>query len=324
MKKITLHTIALFLMSAITQAQPTLNRNEMLPIGSVMVEKYTTDFSILDTSIQGSGVIWDFSKLKNNSSIPDLVVNIVNPASTPYSANFTNSNYAYKEVSGGITKYRYFNLTNTEMERVGSYSFNLNIYSDPQMEYIFPLTLGAINEDTWANTNSSTGGTYDIECVGDGKLILPSGTYNAIMVKAHITEFFLDIYTYFWYSSDNGAILTEYIVGDGIFTADTGFYLDSVTLDVPINNFVTDFNYNNPITNDFTLNFQSLNSDKYSYTVFNSIGLKVLQGGYITSNEGTTESLKVDFSTFQSGVYYFTLKSEEKGQNVKTIKLIKQ
>lgn len=322
MKKITLHTIAFLLISTIIQAQPTLNRNEMLPFGSAMVDKYTDDFSIINTSIQGSGVIWDFSKLTNNS-IPDLVINIVDPASTPYSADFTNSNYAYKEISGGITNYRYFNLTDTKMERVGSYVFNLNTYSDPQIEYIFPLSLGTLNIDTWESTNSSLGGTYDLECVGNGTLILPSGTYNAIMVKAHITEFFLDFYTYFWYSSDNGAILTEYVIGDGLFTADSAFYLDSLILGVPKNNFISNINYNNPITNDLTLNFQSLNSDKYSYTVFNSIGQNVLQGN-LKSNEGTLETLKVDFSKLQSGLYYFTLKSEENRQNVKTIKLLKQ
>lgn len=322
MKKITLHTIAFLLISTIILAQPTLNRNEMLPFGSVMVEKYTDDYSIINTSIQGSGVIWDFSKLTNNL-IPELVLNIVDPASTPYSADFTNSNYAYKEVSGGITNYRYFNLTDTKMERVGSYVFNLNTYSDPQTEYIFPLSLGVSNEDTWESTNSSLGGTYDLECVGDGTLILPSGTYNAIMVKAHITEFILDFYVYFWYSSDNGAILTEYVVGDGLFTADSAFYLGSLTLGVPKNNFISNFNYNNPITNDFTLNFQSLNSDKYSYTVFNSIGQNVLQGN-LNSNEGTMKSFKIDFSTLPSDLYYFTLKSEENRQNIKTIKLLKQ
>jgi len=323
MKKITLNTIALFLIAINALAQPTLNRSEMLPFGSVMVEKKIENLSIINTSIQGSASIWDFSKLTSSPKSLDLVINIVDPATTPYSASFKNSNYAYKEETGGTIKYRYFNLTDTKMERVGSYGNNVNTYSDPQIEYIFPLSLGASNEDEWESTNSSFGGTYDLECVGDGTLKLPSGTYNALMVKVHVNESFLDYDVYFWYSSDNGAILIQYVEGDGFFVPESGLYLGSLTLDVPKNSFVSNFNYNNPVTNDFTLNFQSLNSDKYSYTVFNTLGQNILKGRLSPSNE-VTQSLKVDFSTLKSGLYYFTLQSEESKQNVKTIKLIKQ
>ncbi|MGQ0826808.1 MAG: hypothetical protein ACT4ON_00280, partial [Bacteroidota bacterium] len=215
MKKF-LHTFTFCFLFTLVQAQPTLLSTEMLPYGSVMTNKGIANLTVIDTTIQGAGAVWNFSALTANAN-PDFVVNIVNPSTTPYAASFPGSNYGYREVTGATTNYRYFSLTGTKMERVGSYVSNVNLYNDPQVEYVFPLTLGTVNNDTWDNTNSSSGGTYDLKCIGSGTLTTPGGTFNALMVRVHAVESFLDFYVYFWYSSDNGAILLTYVVGDGFF-----------------------------------------------------------------------------------------------------------
>lgn len=323
MKKITLHTTALCFLAVLTQAQPSLLSSEMLPFGSVMTEKSVMNLTVVDTTIQGAGVTWNFSAFTNNTSNPDLVVNIVNPSTTPYASNFPSANYGYKEVQGAATNYRYFSLTTAKMERVGSYVSNVNTYTDPQVEYVFPLALGTTNYDTWANTNSSTGGTYDLKCVGTGTLIIPSGSYNALLVRVHLTESFIDIYAYYWYSSDNGAILVSYIAGDGFFIAESAYYLGSLSIDVEENEFITDIRYNNPVENEFTLYFESKSNAVYAYDVMNATGQNILEGS-LESINGNTEKLSVDFSNLRSGIYFFSIRPENSGQKPKTLKIVKQ
>src|SRR5262245_11321076 len=134
------------------EAQPTLLSSEMLAPGAVCRYKRPTSLSVIDTTIQGANSTWNFSTL-SPQSVPDLVVTVANPASTPYSALFPTANYAY--VESPSTAYRYFQLTSTFLDRVGSYTASANTFNDPQREYVFPLSLGVSNLDTWDNSSSS-------------------------------------------------------------------------------------------------------------------------------------------------------------------------
>ncbi len=321
--KILLQVITICLSFTLARAQLTLLNSEMLPFGAVMTEKSVMDLSVIDTTIQGTGVTWNFSTLTNNTSVSDLVVTIVNPVATPYAASFPNSNYGYKEVKGTTTNYRYFSLTSTKMERVGSYVSNVNSYNDPQVEYVFPLAYGTVNNDTWDNTNSSTGGNYNLKCIGTGTLKLPGGSYNALMVRVHCIESFLDFYVYFWYSSDNGAILLTNIKGDGLFVGNSATYLSSLTIDIKENNFITDLSYNNPVENNLNLSFQTADNGIYNYTVINSLGQKVNEGNseIVAQN---TNTLDIDFSSYPAGIYFFSIRSEKSDQADKTIRIIKK
>src|SRR4051812_49215994 len=120
MKKI-LPTITLCLLFITTKAQLQLLSTEMLAYGSVMTDKSVLNLSVIDTSIQGAGVFWNFASIIPDPSVQNLVVTITDPAGTPYGSSFPNSNYGYYEVQGSYTAYRYFSLTGTKMERVGSY-----------------------------------------------------------------------------------------------------------------------------------------------------------------------------------------------------------
>ena len=321
MKK-TLLSITFFYLFIIAQAQPTLLSSEMVPYGTVMTEKYINNLTVIDTTIQGAGAVWNFSGLANSTD-PDMILNIVNPSTTPYSANFPSSNYGYKEVRGATTNYRYFSLVSTKMERVGSYVSNVNIYSDPQIEYVFPLTLGTTNTDTWASSNSSTGGTYDLVCIGSGTLTTPGGMFNALLVRVHVVESFIDINAYYWYSSDNGAPLLTYIPGDGFFISPVGMWMNSIAIGIEENDFVSDIRYNNPAENNFKLSYRAKNNANYTYTVINSIGQKV-NAGNVETTAGNYETLDIDLSNYPSGIYFFTIRSNESDQATKTIKFIKE
>jgi len=324
MKK-SLYAFIICFSFTVAQSQPALLSSEMLPYGAVVIERgiLKSSFSVIDTTIQGADAIWNFGSLTNNIYTPDLVINIVNTSTTPYTDSFPNSNYGYKEVTGTTTNYRYFNLTDTKMERVGAYTSTVIYYNDPQVEYVFPLTLGAENNDTWDNSTAS--GTYDFKCIGTGTLTIPGGSYNALMVRIHTYKVgdVYSYYSYYWYSSDNGAILLMYIVGDCCFVLPYAKYMSSLSLGIEGSELITDICYNNPVENNFTLTFHSGNNADYSYTVINSMGQKVFIGNSKVFAR-TEETLNIDFSSFPAGIYFFSLTSKGSNPINKTIKIVKQ
>jgi hypothetical protein len=322
-------TCFVLLLVHITYAQHTLLRSEMLDYGSTVTHKYITNFTVIDTTIQGDGAVWDFSSLTHNESVQDLVVTMAHPDSTPYAADFPNATYAYVESSTTIN-YRFFNLTSDRMERVGSYVSSVNTYTDPQIEYVFPLTLGTKNSDTWNNTNSSFGGgTYSFECVGSGTLITPTGTFDALMVRVRMVELF-DVDAYHWYSADNGAQLLSYVVGDGLFMTNSGMYADEITVgsgtittNIDEIDFIKDISYNNPVENTLKLQFNSHVSAPCSYIIVNSVGKVVYQE---TSSviDGYQETVTINFSNYPSGIYFLKLSIDGAETSVKTVKVIKK
>lgn len=320
MKK-NLLILSLFSIVISSKGQHTLLSSEMLPFGSYSVQKTVSNLSVIDTTNQGLNRIWNFSAIQY-SAVADLTVHIVNPTSTPYSSSFSNSNYGYKEVTGTTTNYRYFNLNSTLMERVGSYVSNTNIYSDPQIEYVFPLTLGTTNNDSWASTNSSTGGTYNLKCIGTGTLILPSGTYTALLVRVNVEESFIAFPVYAWYSADNGVQLLSYIVGDGFFIAPKGLVLSSISVGVNELEFVTEVKYINPFNDNFSMSFITKENKTVDYTIVNSLGQVIIKGK--ADNYNNEHIIHADMSSEANGIYFLTLQSSDTGlHEIKTIKLIK-
>ncbi len=320
-KGITLFALTLFV--NITFAQHSLLSSEMLGFGSKVIQKYISDLSVIDTTIQGNGVVWDFSSLKNNASIQDLVITIADPNSTPYAAAFPNANYVYIE-SQSTTNYRFFNLSTDKMERVGSYVSSVNTYSDPQTEYVFPLTLGTKNTDSWNSTNSSFGGTYDLECVGSGTLITPGGTFNALMVRVRMEEGSFETDAYYWYSADNGCPLLSYVI-DRFFMRSVGIYANEIitgTNSIDRIEFIQDISYNNPVENTLTFNFNSNLNANYSYAVINSVGKIVCQKA--SHLDGSKETLNINFSDYPSGMYFVKFSIDGTAKSVKVFKVIKK
>lgn len=301
--------------------QTVLNSSEMLPFGSVMTLSIADDYSIIDTVTQGQGVTWNLTGLTGNSSATDLVVEIVKPANTPYGGSFPTANYAYSENSG--TAYRYFDLSSTKMERVGSYSGGvIKTYGDPQVEYVFPFAYGVENNDTWTNSASSTGGTYDLKCIGTGTLNLPGGSYQALMVRVHSTESFLDYNVYFWYDANNGAVLLQYIIGDGFYIGTGARFASNITLGNSELEALGSLKYTNPVVNQFKMSFDNNFGSNLTYTIIDISGRKVYQGVPDSSN-GKVQ-IEHDFSTLEKGMYIVTVLDADNSEMLKSIKIVKQ
>jgi len=305
--------------SVFSMAQPTLLSTEMAPLGTNWIMHYSQNFNLVDTTVQGANVTWNFSSIQSNSQT--LTINVVDPSQTPYGSMFPSANYCY--IEGPTLTYVYFNLSSSKMERIGSWrNGTLNTYTDPQTEYIFPLTLGSYNYDTWDNTLSSSGGIYELECIGYGTLILPMGTFNdVLMVRVHLEEFILDFDAYFWYSSSNGSVLVQYIPGDGLFIPESLAYTTVINLGTSIESseLSNQFKYNNPVKSSLSLYFENEIESDLNYQVLNAMGQQ-LHTGVIVRNSSEAE---IDLSHLSSGVYLLTLK-EEKTNAEKTIKVVKQ
>lgn len=303
--------ITFFLFCACTialHAQPQLTSDEMLPFGSFMEFYYADNYAIIDTNIQGADVIWDFSDLDDISG-EDLTVTIVDPAETAHGDDFPESNYAYHEEASGYNGYRYFLLSAEQMERVGSYVGSLNTFTNTQEEYIFPFELGTTNIDTWDNTASGFGGgDYNLSCIGYGTLILPDVAFNdALMVRVNLTEGdIIDIWDYIWYSSDNGAILLNYIDGDGFWVGDQAVYINNLNEFVGVEEiaFADEIKYNNPVTDQLQLSF-SEQVEAGEYFIINQLGQTISSGEI---NSGSLD-LHISTAELSNGIYSVVLTS---------------
>jgi hypothetical protein len=304
-------------------AQPTLNSNEMMPFGTYIEYQESDNLTLIDTSIQGSAVTWNFQNLTTGTTNADLTLTCMEPNQTPYGASFPNANFSWKE--GPDVFYSYYNLTPNKMERVGSAtSTSQNEYTDPQIEYVFPLTYGTTSTDSWNNTQSSFGGTYNFECVGYGTLNLPGATHNdVLMVRARLIEgFFIDINVYYWYDSHNGIPLLIYLVGDGFFILSSGLYVSSISVGINEHETLTAVEYNNPVRDHLTLSYANPEQSEIGYTIHSITGQQVMSG-VIAPSAGLKKDLNIDVSQLIPGIYLVSLKYSQSKDHGSTFKVVK-
>lgn len=302
--------------------QAVLHSNEMLPFGSTMELWYAGNGSIVvDTSLQTGNATWNFSALNHAPNLePDLVVNVVSPTSTPYASTFPSANYAWAESNGA---YRYFNLSNTSLQRVGSRTYTNNIYINPQTELVYPLQLGTQNLDTWSNTLSSTGGTYRLHCVGTGTLVLPSATWqDALMVRVVVTEGPYKYLGFFWYSSQNGAVLVQQIGelwSDGSWEPST-FYLNSLSVGIEEQPALQLLSWQNPVSDELWLETNSKHGGQQPWNLFGPTG-QLLASGLFSTTPGGRDRLSVPMANYAPGMYLLRI---GEGNNTVPLKVVKQ
>jgi hypothetical protein len=321
MKK-TLTILAGCFALATAQGQPQLTSSEMMPVGTIFKMKTVTNESIIDTTVQGANVTWNLTGLVADNSVDEFVTQVVNPQSTPYGGSFPNANYAFKE-SPDIA-YRYFNLTSTKMERVGSYSSALNVYTNPQTEYVFPLSIGVSSTDTWASTSSSFGGTYDFKCIGYGTLKLPGITYDSALMVAATVDEIVSFTSYFWYSSQTGMPLLQYVVGDGFFVPTFAQYTYTSSVTTGVNEagklHIQGLSYTNPVLDELTLTFTE-DAHPLAYTIVNQLGQVVTSGE--TKAIQKNQAVTIDMQRIDAGIYFLSLSNPLSGET-QTLKVLKK
>jgi hypothetical protein len=278
-------------------AQPILTSTDMLAPGITTYMRELGNYDAVDTTIQGANATWNFVGILPDLQEPPFSLTIVDPATTPYPGLFSADNYAYWEEPNNY--YRYFELTPTYMQRLGSHTLSDYVMADPQVEYVFPLTLGTTHLDTWWGVND--GGNYKINCVGYGTLMLPGITFqNALMVRADISGTAYDIDAYFWYSGTDGRILLQYL--------NTTLTLSSLYYDADANAVHEQQAFQptllgNPVSNE--LNFVlGQQSGPLDYVILSSAGARMAHG-QVLGNAGTVQT--IDTGALSAGLYFLQL-----------------
>ena len=323
MKKLytVISCVALSIISS--NAQPVLLSNEMLPFNTVCNFMHPDGFSVIDTSIQGANRTWDFHAIVPDNGQGPFQTTVLDPENTPYAAEYPTSNYCVKEVPGET--YNYYLLTSTEWARLGSHdATDSSHYTDTQEELVFPMQLGVTNHDTWEYDGSSFPGTCDLDCIGYGTLKLPNGNYaNTLMVRALVINSFLEVLAYFWYNADNGAILLQYLPGDGFWIPESAIYLTSMSIGIEENEVPYQVFYNNPVRDKLNVSIASNQNADMDYHVLNSMG-DVLEHSTFRMYAQQTSKLEMDFSRYATGIYFVRFGSESgENANMKSIKIIK-
>ena len=306
-------------------SQPELLSTEMPPNGTVMTYKTAFYNAPIDTLIQGANSIWNFSGLIADS-VPDFIEIVVDPLLTPRGTSFSGSNYCLKQLYYSDTIYDYFNLSSQSLERIGTASQPyLNIYSNYETVLAFPLSMSTSNQDSSVCTYDSLGSSYSFECIGTGLLMLPSGNYNAVLIRVQKVSstylFVTDIY--YWYDADNGVRLLTYDNGDPYVWGGTPCtFLHAHTIGIEETELISEFLYSNPVKDNFNFQVTAKISGQYEFTVFNELGRYV----YRSENKlaaGLGEKFHLDFQNYSPGFYLFSIVSSETGRTVKSVKLFK-
>jgi hypothetical protein len=247
MKKIFIPVLLISNLSVFSQ--PTLLSSEMAAPGTIFIYKHVGAFTAIDTSIQGANQSWDFSTVPTTSD-PDYINTIINPSLTPFADTFPTANWGILE---NPDDYSFFNLSSSSLERLGSYNpmDGYTYYTNTQVEYLFPMSLGVNNSDPSTNVNAGTTSNtlYTFNCIGYGTLMAPGHTYNnVIMTRVELDLSIFNVVAYIWYDSDNGMPVFDYVPGDGFFISESAIYLNSVTTGIKDKSFASGIQINNPVS----------------------------------------------------------------------------
>jgi hypothetical protein len=176
-------SIALFgllFFAVATNAQPVITSSTSLPpLG------YTDTVSVVSTTnfgAAGANVTWNFGSL---AAVPNDILHVVTPVSTPYSSSFPTATYAlkYTSFSGNTLFYEYSQVNSNAWEILGGgigSSTSANYSADPRIRFPLPFSYLDTRTDVVQQTGAATY-TQTITYDGYGTLIVPGATYNDVV-----------------------------------------------------------------------------------------------------------------------------------------------
>lgn len=193
MKK--LFTSSAFLLSMAAYAQPNIvDGSNMPPLG--YSDTIAVVLSGANPGAAGANVTWDFSA---QSPMIAGKFTFVDPATTPYGANFSSATHAIELTAFvGGTMYEYYTVNASKWEVIGS-----NITGSGGDDYTangktilpFPFAYSSVVTDTFTKQSSTS--TVTITYDGYGTLITPFYTYSNVLRTKR--DFGGSDYYYDWY-----------------------------------------------------------------------------------------------------------------------------
>lgn len=196
MKQTPLFLFAACLGFTVLHAQPTMQNNIFPDINDVITIRFAIPTNVSEGNA-GANQNWNFTNLQNDPDLDPETTTYVLPSSTPYAAEFTNSNIAGQQGSGFSGAYAYYRKENTSLAVLGfATDSTLLKYTDTEIGLKVPLAYNGQFEDTYAGSIESVTGftfvrtgknkaTYDAY----GTLTTPLGTYQNAMRLKTISEY---------------------------------------------------------------------------------------------------------------------------------------
>ncbi|MCB0768446.1 MAG: hypothetical protein KDB95_14650 [Flavobacteriales bacterium] len=292
-ERILLSALCIAALTSLRAQSYTLTANEQLPIGSTYTLREVQNLAAIDTTL-GQNVTWQFNDLIATATTS--VVDFLAPGATPYGASFPTADHCVHE--SGIPRYSYFSNTADSMSRIGYYAGSLAIYSDPQVELVYPVQYGDSNSDTWANSALTFPGTYDYDVVGTGTLILPSGTWNDVLLLRLRLENVFPIVQYVWMSATNGANLLLYMQSS-FFGPASALMLTS--LEVGISDHAQELELRLHAPSNGMLPLTYANAGSLGYRVLDPAGRLITTGRLAASAQPRTEL--IDITALGAGLH---------------------
>lgn len=313
MKKILLfiHVIAL---SVVAISQP-LTNNSLPAIGSSYQFNQVTG-TIVHPGAGGANQTWNFQALANSGLLVYEVIPQSSLTATDISTFPTANYFIQSYYSGSPLGINFKEVQSTRLLYHGQKGSggNYTVYSPPEVDYEFGMTLGSVITYQINGGNTTRTTTYDAY----GTLTTPYGTFNdVIRLKTSEAGFGATTDTLFCYYATTPVMrpLLQYVVTTAGQT-DNKFVYNYTTL-VSSGQGIDDYGsqvriYPNPSINEMYVEGPKDNLELF---VFNSAGQEVLNGSV---NAGTN---RVDISSLAKGVYFVRLISSS-GINI--IRLMKE
>jgi len=191
MKKLLLVVTGCFILISVN-AQITLTQsNTAYQIGDSYQCSQVNSSAINNDYVIGANQIWDYSTISPTTA---FTIDVITPASTPYSGNFPNANIATSNSTN--SDYDYYESDASSFQYNGSgKSTNYHImYSNTETRFDYPFTYGDSIYDTYyyqiPSLSYVCSGTSIIKAEGYGTLITPAGTFNNVLKVTTISETF--------------------------------------------------------------------------------------------------------------------------------------
>ena len=299
MKK--LFTLTALALSIACQAQPVIsNGNNMPPVG------YSDSVAVVLTGANpgssGANVTWDFSVYT-----PAILgtYSIVDPATTPYGANFPSATLGIElKPFTGTSVFEFYQIGASKWEVVGSNissSSGDDYTANPKTMILFPFSFGNSITDTFTKQNGTH--TVTITYDGYGTLITPYTTYNNVVrIKR---EFGGSDYFYDWF------VTTPYLMYVATYDNNVSrltFVGKSMTTSVNDVTAATNVMITpNPMTSVATFRIHAQKELKDAWVIITDVAGRVVNKLQVKNEEAV-----ISRDALTSGLYFYNLIAEGK------------
>ncbi|MFH1008183.1 MAG: hypothetical protein V1800_11905 [Candidatus Latescibacterota bacterium] len=175
--------------------------SSLLGVTGIMCESGPFTVSL---GVTGGPQVWDFSALTGSET--EMTMTFLNPSETPFADLFPEANVCcYIEQGDPHIMYAWFSLyphysyrkmSSSKVEDLGwkGTAFE-KVYGDPFLTWKWPIGLGTAWSATSNSTSTSSGGatdggaieTHETEADAWGTVKVPTGTFECLRVRRHIT-----------------------------------------------------------------------------------------------------------------------------------------